>query len=256
MTVHRPFDLGGRVALVTGAARGIGRATALSLARAGAAVAVHYHRAGNAARETVAAIEAQGGRGIAVGADITDAAAVEAMIARAVAALGEMDILVNNAGVHAASPLLETTEADFDRVVAINVTGAFLCARAVAPGMCARRHGRIIGISSDCGKRGGAVSGVHFSASKAALQGLTRSLARQLAPFGVTANDVAPSMIETERWHETLAPAAIAARAARVPARRLGHPGDVAAAVLYLASDEAGFVTGASIDVAGGGYIG
>jgi NAD(P)-dependent dehydrogenase (short-subunit alcohol dehydrogenase family) len=178
------------------------------------------------------------------------------MGAGAVAALGEVDILVNNAGVHAAAPMLETTEEAFDRVVAINVTGAFLCARAVAPGMCARRYGRIIGISSDCGKRGGKVSGVHFSASKAALQGLTRSLARQLAPHGVTANDVAPSLIETERWHETLHPASIALRAARVPVGRLGRPGDVAAAVLYLASDKAGFVTGASIDVAGGGYIG
>jgi len=217
---------------------------------------VHYHRAGEAAGETVSAIEQAGGHAVLVGADVTDAAAVETMVASVVAALGAVDILVNNAGVHTATPMLEITEEAFDRVIAINVTGAFLCARAMAPAMCARRHGRIISISSDCGKRGGKVSGVHFSASKAALQGLTRSLARQLAPFGVTANDVAPAMIETERWHETLDAAAIAARAGRVPMGRLGRPEDVAAAVLYLASDAAGYVTGASIDVAGGGYIG
>jgi len=170
--------------------------------------------------------------------------------------LGGVDILINNAGMNQFISVFDTTPADFDRLLSVNTTGAFHCVQAVVSGMRERRWGRIISVSSDCGKRGGKISGVHFSASKAALQGLTRSLARQLAPYGITANDVAPASILTERWAALLSDEEIEAKGQLVPAGRMGRPEDVAAAICYLASPAAEFITGVSLDVAGGAYIG
>jgi len=248
-------SLAGRTALVTGASRGIGRAAAMILGEQGAAIGVHCHQAIEAARAVAEAIEAAGGRAMALQGDIADEAAVARIVSELADAFGPIDILVNNAGVNHFVSVFETAEEDFDRLIAINVTGAFLCARAVAPAMREHGFGRIINVSSDCGKRGGKVSGVHFSASKAALQGLTRSLTRQLSPFGITVNDVAPATILTERLEATLTPEQRDARSRAIPIGRLGRPEDVASAIAFLASDQAGFITGASIDVNGGARI-
>lgn len=248
-------DMAGRVALVTGASRGIGAAVAIELARRGAAVGVHCYQARNLADDVVLQINGGGGSAVALEADIGDEQDVERMRDSMVKAFGPANILVNNAGINHFVSVFETTEADFDRLIRVNVTGAFLCTRALAPAMREMGWGRIVNISSDCGKRGGKVSGVHFSASKAALQGLTRSLARQLSPLGITVNDVAPATILTERLSEGLSEDQREARAVQIPIGRLGRPEDVAAAVAFLASDAAGFITGASIDVNGGALI-
>lgn len=250
------LTLAGKVALVTGASRGIGRASAIALARSGAAVAVHYVQGEALSNKTVAAIEAAGGRAISVRADIVSRAEVRRMVSAIELALGPVDILVNNAGINQFVGIADTSIEDFDLVLAVNATGAFNCVQAVVEGMRLRGWGRIISVSSDCGKRGGKISGVHFSASKAALQGLTRSLARQLAPYGITANDVAPASILTERWERALTAEQVAARAKSIPVGRMGVAGDVAAAVCFLSSPGCSFITGASLDVAGGAYIG
>ncbi len=248
-------QLAGKTALVTGSSRGIGPAIATLLGAEGAAVGVHCHKSVSAAEEVVATIEASGGRARVLQGDVGNENDVERFVSELTDAFGPVDILVNNAGINHFVPIFETTEADFERLVRVNTTGAFLCARAVASTMRDRRYGRIINVSSDCGKRGGKVSGVHFSASKAALQGLTRSLTRQLSPFGITVNDVAPATILTERLDATLTEEQRAARTSAIPIGRMGRPEDVAAAVGFLASDQAGFITGASIDVSGGARI-
>jgi len=246
----------GKVALVTGASRGIGRVTAIALARAGAAVSVHYAMDEQAARKTVQQIEDEGGRAIAVCGDVSVREDVRRLVAEVEHRLGDIDILVNNAGINHFVSVFNTTAADFDRLLAVNTTGAFHCVQAVVSGMRRRNWGRIISVSSDCGKRGGKISGVHFSASKAALQGLTRSLARQLAQYGITANDVAPASILTERWEHLLSKDEIEAKGRLVPTGRMGRPEDVASAICFLASPAAEFITGVSLDVAGGAYIG
>src|ERR671913_371216 len=190
-------DLAGLVALVTGASRGIGRAIALALAGAGADVVVNCRERGRSAEETADAVRAKGRRALAVAADVSNARAVEEMVRSAEAELGPVDLLVNNAGVAIPRDLDGLTEEDFDRTLAVNLKGAFLCARAVLPGMRARRWGRIVNISSGAA-RGAGVIGAHYNASKAGLEGLTRGYAARVAEDGVTVNAVAPSLIETD----------------------------------------------------------
>src|SRR3984885_14952530 len=191
-------DLTNRVALVTGGSRGIGRAIALSLANAGAAVAVNYHEREPLAAAVVESMRQRGRRAIAVGADVSSRQAVEAMVRRVEAELGSIDILINNAGVATVRGLDDLTEDDFDCTIAINLKSAFLCTSAVLPGMRASRWGRIVNISSVAARGGGAI-GVHYNASKAGLEGLTRGYASRLAAEGVTVNAVAPGLIDTER---------------------------------------------------------
>jgi 3-oxoacyl-[acyl-carrier protein] reductase len=190
-------DLKNRVALVTGASRGIGEAIAIALAKAGAIVAVNYRERSQEAASVVENIHRNGGRAAAIAADVSFANAVQDMISDVKSRLGPIDILVNNAGMAVARGLDDITEEDFDRTIAVNLKSAFLCTQAVLPGMRARRWGRIVNISSIAARGAGSIS-VAYNASKAGLEGLTRAYASRLAPEGVTVNAVAPGLIDTE----------------------------------------------------------
>ena len=235
---------GGRVALVTGASRVIGRAIALALAAAGADIAINYREAGAAAAAVAAEAAALGRRAVAIGADIADGEAVAALVAATEARLGPVDILVNNAGIARRLAPEALSEAEFARTLAVNLTGAFLCIQRVLPGMRQRRWGRIVNISSGAA-RGSGIIGVHYNASKAGLEGLTRGYAARLAGEGVTVNAVAPSLIETDMLAEGRE-----ALARKVPLGRLGRPEEVAEAVLMVAGNA--YMTGQTVPVNGG----
>jgi 3-oxoacyl-[acyl-carrier protein] reductase len=236
-------DLNGRVALVTGASRGIGAAIAAALAEAGAAVAVNYRERAKQADAVVADIGSKGGRAIATAADVSQAAAVTKMVAHVTSALGPIDILVNNAGVAIVRGIDDLTEADFDRTIAVNLKSAFLCTQAVLPSMRARKWGRIVNISSGAARGGGAI-GVHYNASKAGMEGLTRGYAARLVKEGITVNAVAPSLIETDmmRGRSDLAQ--------RIPLGRMGRSDEVAQAVLMVLGND--YMTGQTIMLNGG----
>ena len=238
------------VALVTGGSRGIGRAICLELARQGAAVAVNYAGNEQAAQETVEACRALGVQAEAFQADVSDPAACESLIAQVKERFGRLDILVNNAGVTRDNLLLRMSEEDYDRVLDTNLKGAVFCCKAVARPMMRQRYGRIVNLSSVVGLRGNAGQ-VNYSASKAGLLGLTKSLAKELASRGVTANAVAPGFIETDMTH-ALPEAARSAMAAGIPAGRPGLPEEVARAVAFFAREDAGYITGQVLCVDGG----
>ncbi|WP_326794428.1 3-oxoacyl-ACP reductase FabG [Streptomyces sp. NBC_01808] len=245
----------GRVAIVTGAARGIGAATAVRLAREGRAVAVLDLDEG-ACAETVGKITDAGGSALAVGCDVSDAAAVEAGVARVAAELGPPVILVNNAGVTRDNLLFKMAEDDWDTVMNVHLRGAFLMSRACQKHMVDAGFGRIVNLSSSSalGNRGQ----VNYSAAKAGLQGFTKTLAKELGKFGVTANAVAPGFIATEMTAQTAARVGMdfadfqAAAAAQIPVQRVGQPGDIAGAIAFFTGEDAGFVSGQVLYVAGG----
>jgi 3-oxoacyl-[acyl-carrier protein] reductase len=236
-------DLNGRVALVTGASRGIGAAIAVALAEAGAGVAVNYRERAKQADAVVADIGSRGGRAVATAADVSQADAVAKMVAHVISALGPIDILVNNAGVAIVRGIDDLTEADFDRTIAVNLKSAFLCTQAVLPAMRARKWGRIVNISSGAARGGGAI-GVHYNASKAGMEGLTRGYAARLVKEGITVNAVAPSLIETDmmRGRSDLAQ--------RIPLGRMGRSDEVAQAVLMVLGND--YMTGQTIMLNGG----
>jgi 3-oxoacyl-[acyl-carrier protein] reductase len=244
-----------RVAIVTGAARGIGAATAVRLAQDGFAVAV-LDLDESSAKGTVEAIEAAGGRALAVGADVSDAGQVEAAVERIVAELGPPVVLVNNAGVTRDNMLFKMTESDWDTVMNVHLRGAFLMARAAQKHMIEAKWGRIVNLSSvsALGNRGQA----NYSTAKAGLQGFTKTLAIELGKFGVTANAIAPGFIQTEMTKATAERMGIAfddfiAFAAKeIPVQRVGQPEDIAHLVSFLVSEGAGFVSGQVIYSAGG----
>ncbi len=236
-------DAAGPVALVTGGARGIGRAVALALAESGADVAVNYRERARDADAVVEAVRKLGRRAVAVQADVSDSAAVARLVGTVEAELGGIDMLVNNAGVAIRRGLEDLTEADFDRTIAINLKSAFLCTQAVLPGMRARRWGRIVNISSGAA-RGAGVVGVHYNASKAGMEGLTRGYAARLVKEGITVNAVAPSLIATEMT------VSASEAAAKVPLGRLGTPEEVAQAVLMVIGNP--YMTGQTVQVNGG----
>jgi 3-oxoacyl-[acyl-carrier protein] reductase len=237
-------DLSGRVALVTGASRGIGKAIALALAEAGVDVAVNYRSRAAEAQAVATAIRALGRRSAVLEADVSDDAAVRRLIDGVEQALGPIDVLVNNAGIALRRELEELTAADFDQTLAVNLRSAFLCSQAVWPGMRARHWGRIVNISSGAA-RGAGLVGVHYNASKAAMEGLTRGYAARLAKDGITVNAVAPSLIETE-----MTSANSLASAARIPVGRLGSGEEVAQVVLMILGNA--YMTGQTVQVNGG----
>ena len=237
-------SLASRVALVTGASRGIGKAVALALGDAGARVAVNYRERKKEADETVRAIRELGADARAFQADVSDSKAVAALVKAVEAELGPIDILVNNAGIAIRRGLEDLTEEDFDRTIATNLKSAFLCTQAVFAGMRARGWGRIINISSGAA-RGAGVVGLHYNASKAGMEGLTRGYASRLAKDGVTVNAVAPSLIATD-----MLGAPRPETAARIPVGRLGTAEEVAEAVVMLATNA--YMTGQTVQVNGG----
>jgi 3-oxoacyl-[acyl-carrier protein] reductase len=240
-------DLSGKIALVTGASRGIGRAIAIALAAAGTDVAVNYRGRQADAEATCADIRRHGTRALAVQADVSRSKAVAQMIAAIELKLGPVDILVNNAGIVSNTPLADITEADWDEMIAVNLKSAFLVTQQVLPGMRSRSWGRIIFLSSVAAQTGG-ITGPHYAASKAGVLGLTHSYARHLFNEGITVNALAPALIETEMVTGNLQASPTA-----IPIGRFGAPEEVAAVAVMLAKN--GYITGQTINVNGGWYM-
>jgi 2-hydroxycyclohexanecarboxyl-CoA dehydrogenase len=242
-----------RVALVTGGARGIGRAICLELAANGRSVAVGDVR-GEEAAQTAAAVEAAGGRPVNVELDVTDAGSVREGVRQAEEALGPVDIVVNNAGWDELRPFLETEEEFWDRVIEINFKGCLRVTRQVLPGMVERGYGRVVNIGSDAGRVGSSLEAV-YSGAKGGVIAFTKTVAREVARSGVTANTVCPGPTRTpmlEAMAEAGEQKLVESLTRAVPMRRLGEPEDVAAAVAFFSSEGAGFITGQTLSVSGG----
>jgi NAD(P)-dependent dehydrogenase (short-subunit alcohol dehydrogenase family) len=247
-------SLAGRHALVTGGGSGIGRAVAQHLARDGAAVTV-LDLDGGSARAVAEALVATGARAHAVVADVSDAAAVAGAVADARGALGAVHVLVGCAGIAGFAPLLEMTAAQWERMLAVHLTGTFTATRAVLPDMIAARWGRVVTISSVGGLRGGP-NLTHYAAAKAGVIGFTKALALEVGMHGITANAVAPGLVDTPMLRGSGIPAAVLEQSLRqIPVGRLGTPEDVAAVCAFLASPEAAFVTGQVVSPNGGGWL-
>lgn len=254
MTAGGSMSLAGKHAVVTGGASGIGRAICLRLARDGADVAIlDLDEPG--ARIVADTVRGLGRRALVATTDVADGASVAAAIVRVRAELGPITVLVNDAGIANFAPLLSMTDELWDRMLAVHLRGTFLCTRAALPDMIAAGWGRIVNISSVGGLRG-APHLAHYAAAKAGVIGFTKAVALEVGPAGITANVIAPGLVDTPLLARAGVPEAIL-RTAReqTPVRRLGTPEDIAAACAYLVSDEAGFVTGQVLSPNGGGYV-
>lgn len=244
-----PVDTGieGKIALVTGASRGIGAAIAVALAEAGADVALNYRQRANAATEVAAKIRAAGRRASVIGADVSDSAEVARMVEAVGEDLGPIDILINNAGIGLKRTPDDLTEADWDATIDTNLKSAFLCTQATIPAMHEHGWGRIVNISSGAARGPGGI-GVHYNASKAGLEGLTRGYAAYLAKSGITVNAVAPSLIETD-----MLPATLEEAERRIPVGRVGRAEEVAQIVVMVVNN--GYMTGQTVQLNGGLYF-
>ncbi len=247
------MKLKGRVSIVTGGARGIGKAITLALVREGVKAAiVDFDKEGAIALKNE--IEKNQGETIAIPCDVSKSFEVQSMVDQVQKAFGRIDILVNNAGIIRRGTIETVTEGDWDRVIEVNLKGTFLCSKAVVEVMKKQGYGKIVNVSSIAGKMGDITSAPGYGPSKAGIDALTKTLARQLAPYGINVNGVAPHAIETEmsaQWSEERRKEIIAS----IPLGRLGKPEDVAGAVLFLVSDEASFITGEILDVNGGALM-
>jgi len=246
--------LSGKVALVTGAQQGIGRAIAVALARAGADVCVNFLDDAERAERVADEIRGLGRRAVTVQADVAQAASVEAMVVAMVDALGPPEVLVNNAGVFPRASFLELQEREWDHVLGVNLKGSFLCAQAVARALVAgERPGAIVNISSSAVR--GDARGVHYSASKAGVVGLTRAMALALAPYRIRVNAIAPGLTDTQQPRYGNTEEQLAARAGEIPLGRMAQPEEIASVAVFLATSEACWITGELIHVNGGFYM-
>src|SRR6202162_1706297 len=250
------MQLAGKVALVTGAQQGIGRATALAFAEAGADVAVNWLDNSAAAEQIAESIRTTGRRALAVQANVARHAQVERMVKAVEDGLRPIDVLVNNAGVFPRVPCLELSEDDWDYVLDVNLKGSFFCAQLAAKSMVAAgRQGAIINLTSGAAYRG-SPRGVHYCASKGGVLSMTRQMALELAPYRIRVNAIAPGLTDTAQPRYGMGEEEIAASGRAIPLGRIAEPEEIARAAVFLASDAAGFITGQCMHVNGGGYFG
>jgi 3-oxoacyl-[acyl-carrier protein] reductase len=247
------FDFSGKTALVTGASSGIGAATAVLLASCGARVAIGYHAGRDKAEDIIGQIANSGGKAVALQADLRRVDEVQRLVTDATRVLGAIDILVNNAGsLIGRYPIQELTEERWDEVIALNLTSAVFCTRAVAPSMIARRAGAIVNLGSIAGHSGGGAGAGPYAAAKAGLIAMTKSLAKELAPHGVRVNAISPGVIDT-KFHEVFTtPDMMRALVSTIPLGRIGTPLECAKVIAFLASSAASFIVGETIEVNGG----
>src|SRR5216683_2852716 len=251
---REPMRLAGKVALVTGAQQGIGRAIALAMAGEGADVGLNFLDDPGAAERVAGEIRGRGRKVLTVKGDVAQARDVQALVDAVTGGLGPPDILVNNAGVFPRSPFLELTEREWDHVLGVNLKGGFLCAQAVARAMVAAgRPGAIVNISSSAIR--GDARGVHYSASKAGVLGMTRAMALALAPHRIRVNAIAPGLTDTQQPRYGNTEEQIAARAGEIPLGRMAQPDEIARVAVFLASEDAVFITGELIHANGGAYL-
>jgi 3-oxoacyl-[acyl-carrier protein] reductase len=240
-----------RVAIITGGAQGIGRAVARELARRGLRIVVNDINA-DQAEQAASELQTAGSDAIAAAGSVCDKSCMQRIVAVALQRWGRIDILANCAGVLRPTRLAEIAEEEWDFVVDVNLKGTFLASQAVLPAMTAGGWGRIVNMSSTAGKSVSTIGGAHYTAAKAGVLGLTRHFSRELARHGITVNAVCPGLIDTEMVRATIATDAVQKYAASFPIARLGQPEEVALLVAFLASDEAAYITGASLDINGG----
>jgi NAD(P)-dependent dehydrogenase (short-subunit alcohol dehydrogenase family) len=248
-------EFAGRVALITGAARGLGLAAAERFLAGGARVVINVRRpeqAAAAAARLGGSGEGGGERVLVLPGDVASSATVRALVAQALDRFGRLDVLVNNAAAAFSTRFEQIGEEEWRRAVDVNLTAAFLCIQAALPAMKANRYGRVVNLSSTAGKSVSTLGGAHYTASKAGLLGLTRAAAKELGPHGITVNAVCPGLIDTELTREHATPEQLAVHARSFPVPRLGTAAEVAELISFLASERAGYITGAAIDINGG----
>jgi NAD(P)-dependent dehydrogenase (short-subunit alcohol dehydrogenase family) len=247
-------EFAGRVALITGAARGLGLAAAERFLAGGARVVINVRRPEQAAAVAARMGESDGGgeRVLVLPGDVASSATVRAMVAQTLDSFGRLDVLVNNAAAAFSTRFEQIGEEEWRRAVDVNLTAAFLCIQAALPAMKANGYGRVVNLSSTAGKSVSTLGGAHYTASKAGLLGLTRAAAKELGPHGVTVNAVCPGLIDTELTREHATPEQLAVHARSFPVQRLGTAAEVAELICFLASERAGYITGAAIDINGG----
>jgi 3-oxoacyl-[acyl-carrier protein] reductase len=247
-------EFAGRVALITGAARGLGLAAAERFLAGGARVVINVRRPEQAAA-AAARLDERGGDGervLVLPGDVASSATVRAMVARALERFGRLDVLVNNAAAAFSTRFEQIGEEEWRRAVDVNLTAAFLCIQAALPAMKANGYGRVVNLSSTAGKSVSTLGGAHYTASKAGLLGLTRAAAKELGPLGITVNAVCPGLIDTELTREHATPEELAVHVRSFPVQRLGTAAEVGELICFLASERAGYITGAAIDINGG----
>ena len=249
--IQNQYLLEDRVAIVTGAGRGIGRSIATELAHAGAkVVAADIDSA--SIRETSDLINEREGSSIAVEVDVTKSKSVDSLIATTLETYGQVNILVNNAGIMFRTRILDISVEEWEQTLKVNLSGPFLCTQAVLPVMKERKFGRIINISSSAGRSVSTLGGAHYTASKAGLLGLTRAVAKEVAPFGITVNAICPGLIDTEMVRKTTTDKELQDFLGSFPIQRIGKPEEIGDLVVFLCSEKASYITGASLDINGG----